>query len=133
MILIREEDLKRLVDLAKSASNNAYAPYSKYHVGAAVMVENGEIFTGCNIENASYGLTVCAERVAVFNAISKGHRKIKYIAVYAKGILPYPCGACRQVIAEFGDPDTIVIVSDGEKTEIYKLEELLPKTFVFKK
>ena len=97
------------------------------------MVENGEVFSGCNIENASYGLTMCAERVAIFKAVSRGHRKIKYVAVYAEGQIPYPCGACRQVMAEFGDDNTLVIISNGEKTEIYKLSELLPKSFVLKK
>lgn len=127
--VIDDELIKKLISASKEAAKNAYAPYSRYGVGAAVLTAEGKIYTGCNIENASYGLTICAERVAIFNAVSRGHRKIVAVAVYADGNMPYPCGACRQVISEFGEEDTVVIVSNGKKTEKFSLGELLPKRF----
>ena len=123
----------QLLDAAREAGKNAYAPYSGYHVGAAVLADNGEIFTGCNVENASYGLTNCAERTAIFKAVSSGARKIKAIAIAGPvgGAPAYPCGACRQVIAEFADAaDMPIYVSTGaESSETYTLAELLPKGF----
>jgi len=122
-------DDEKLIELAKNASNKAYAPYSKYNVGAALLTEDGKIFTGCNVENASYGLTICAERVAVFKAVSEGYKKFKAIAIFAKGALPYPCGACRQVLAEFDDGEMDVIISNGESIKKFKLKDLLPFSF----
>ena len=123
----------QLLDAAREAGKNAYAPYSGYHVGAAVLADNGEIFTGCNVENASYGLTNCAERTAIFKAVSSGVRKIKAIAIAGPvgGSPAYPCGACRQVIAEFAEAaDMPIYVSTGaESSETYTLAELLPKGF----
>ena len=123
----------QLLDAAREAGKNAYAPYSGYHVGAAVLTDNGEIYTGCNVENASYGLTNCAERTAIFKAVSSGARKIKAIAIAGPvgGSPAYPCGACRQVIAEFADAaDMPIYVSTGaESSETYTLAELLPKGF----
>ncbi len=124
-------DTSKLIEEAKKAAENAYAPYSNFKVGAAVLV-CGKIFTGCNIENSSYGLSICAERVAIFKAVCDGCKDIERIAVYAKK-MPYPCGACLQVMAEFCDGDCEIIVTDGEKVEKYKLFELLPKRFKLEK
>lgn len=122
------KEMKSLLLEARGALKNAYAPYSNYRVGAAVLTEGGKIFCGCNIENASYGLTICAERVALFNAISQGHRKFKAIAVVTSDG-SYPCGACLQVMAEFA-PDLTLIISDTKtKPIVIKLKELLPKAF----
>lgn len=123
----------QLLELARGAATVAHCPYSKFHVGAAVLA-GGQIFTGCNIENASYGLTVCAERSAIFRAIASGERNIEAIAVAcpdapADGISAYrmPCGACRQVMAEFAAPDLIVLV-DGVGD--FALSDLLPQSFL---
>lgn len=125
-----------LLDMAVKAMENAYAPYSGYKVGAALITDDGETYTGCNIENSSYTPTVCAERVAVFKAVSEGKRNFAAIAVVGgkngqiDGLFP-PCGVCRQVLAEFCDPRCFeVILGKGEgKYEIYKLGELLPLGF----
>lgn len=121
-----------LPQMAIEASRNAYVPYSGFKVGAAVITEDGSIYTGCNIENGSYGLTMCAERTAIYKAISGGARKIKAIAIAGGENTPaYPCGACRQVLSEFGNADTTVccLTLDGKKRETFTLEELLPKSF----
>ena len=102
----------RLLDAAERALRNAHAPYSRYRVGAAVLTEGGKIYSGCNVENASYGLTNCAERVAVGAAVAAGANQVKAVAVVADGPTPpHPCGACRQVLAEFGKDDTPVLVA----------------------
>jgi cytidine deaminase len=110
---------------------NSYAPYSNFHVGAAVLMEDGEIFVGANVENISYGLTNCAERSAIFNAISYGKRKIKAIAIATNDDRPIPpCGACRQVIREFSDAGTLIIMVGS--TGVYEtktIDELLPFNF----
>lgn len=116
--------------LAIDVSKNAYSPYSKKKVGCALLTENNEIYTGCNVENASYGGTICAERVAIFKAVSElKHLKIKKIYVYSKAGFP-PCGFCRQVISEFASLDCEVIIGDKEK-DIKKIDfkKLLPHTF----
>jgi cytidine deaminase len=122
-----------LVNLAKKAKEYAYVPYSHFRVGAAVLTSEGEVFTGCNIENASYGGTVCAERTALFKAISEGKTKINKIAVIGDmEDFTYPCGICRQVIAEYGtDIEVIVAKSNGEYRK-HKLSELLPYAFTEK-
>ncbi|MGQ4892117.1 MAG: cytidine deaminase [Candidatus Njordarchaeia archaeon] len=125
-------DTDELVEYAKKASENAYAPYSKFRVGAALLTKDGKVFTGCNIENASYGLTICAERVALFKAVSEGYREFEAIAIYAEKNMPYPCGACRQVLAEFVDKKFLFIISDGEHVETYTFAELLPHSFSFR-
>lgn len=118
-----------LVSLAVQARRRAYAPYSRFTVGASVEAGSGRIYTGANIENASYGLTICAERVAVFKAVEAGERRIRAVAVASATAAP-PCGACRQVLAEFGDKDMVVIVSDPRgKKRTYHLADLLPKSF----
>lgn len=126
---------KELCTKAIEAMKNAYVPYSGYRVGAALLTENGKVFTGCNIENAAYTPTVCAERVAFFNAISSGERSFTAIAVAGgkdgiiSGAFP-PCGVCRQVMAEFCPPDfTVLVVTGTEAYKKYSLNELLPEAF----
>jgi len=121
-----------LLKLARDAQQNAYAPYSKFRVGAAVLLENGEIFTGCNVENASYGLTNCAERSAIFAAVSKlggANVRIRAVAVVNDQDVPCsPCGACRQVIAEFG-PAAILWYQGTNGIQQSTMEHLLPDCF----
>lgn len=123
---------ERLLALARAAQQNAYAPYSKFRVGAAVLLENGEVFTGCNVENASYGLTNCAERSAIFAAVSKlgGDKvKIRAVAVVNEPDAPCsPCGACRQVIAEFG-PSAILWYQGRNGVQESSMDRLLPDCF----
>ncbi|MBN1551946.1 cytidine deaminase [bacterium] len=128
--MITQSEITRLLELARKASQNAYAPYSKYAVGAAVMDEQDRIFTGCNIENASYGLTICAERTAIFNARCNGAVRFKAIAVYTpKPPLPVPCGACLQVMAEGGNRPVVIVGCHEEQERIFAFEDLLPKAF----
>ena len=119
-----------LVAAALEVRKNAHAPFSKFQVGAALEDESRRIHTGCNVENATYGLTVCAERVAVFKAISEGARKFRRIAVAADtDVLTPPCGACRQILWEFcGDID-IVLANPRGKTETLHLRDLFPRPF----
>lgn len=119
-----------LVAAALEVRKNAHAPFSKFQVGAALEDENGRIHTGCNVENATFGLTVCAERVAVFKAISEGARKFRRIAVAADtDVLTPPCGACRQILWEFcGDID-IIMANPRGKTETVHLRDLFPRPF----
>lgn len=126
---------KELCKEAIDAMKNAYAPYSGYKVGAALLTEKGKLFAGCNIENAAYTPTVCAERVALFNAISSGERNFTAFAVAGgkdgviSGAFP-PCGVCRQVMAEFCAPDFTVLVVTGEDSyKKYTLNELFPQAF----
>lgn len=124
------------IDLLRAAADvakNAYAPYSTYHVGAALQCADGEVFTGCNVENASYGLSNCAERTAIFSAIAAGRHDIVTMAVVAQGeSLPYPCGACRQVLSEFCADDVPVYIATSDALDDYQtisLSELLPHRF----
>lgn len=122
-------DAKELMKIARKARQNAYAPYSHFAVGAALLAESGRVYTGCNIENASYGLTCCAERNAIFAAVGAGERRFKMLAVAADSSEPVaPCGACRQVIAEFGIP-LVVMGNLKEATKTMTAEELLPYGF----
>lgn len=125
---------KALAEKAKEAVENAYCPYSGYRVGAAVLTENGNIYTGCNIENASYGASNCAERTAVFKAVSEGERRIMAVAIFTDegNDAPFPCGICRQVLSEFCEPDAAIIIYDGADS-VYNAElaELLPYSFQF--
>jgi len=119
-----------LVDAASKARQMAYVPYSKFPVGAAVVTVDGSIYTGCNIENASYGLTCCAERTAIFKAVSDGHRQIVQVAVVADTDEPVsPCGACRQVIMEFGPDVRIVLANLQGNQQVTSAKELLPGAF----
>ena len=126
-------DHHTLLAAAAEAATHAHAPYSRYRVGAALLTASGDLFRGCNVENASYGLTVCAERTAVFSAVAEGHRRFQALAVVAAGEqIPYPCGACRQVLSEFCDEDTPIWVARAEfldAPEVLTLGELLPKSF----
>lgn len=122
----------KVLDKAFEAMQNAYAPYSKYKVGSCVETKDGRFFIGANVENASYGLTNCAERNAIFAAYSNGYRKnqIKCIAIVSKGEkLVTPCGACRQVLSELLEKDTEIILSNGEDTVITNIEDLMPLAF----
>jgi cytidine deaminase len=121
---------KSLLDAARAARENAVAPFSKFRVGAALRAKSGRIYGGCNVENASYGLTICAERVAIFKALSEGERGFDAIAVVtdAEKLTP-PCGACRQIIWEFcGDAEVILGNLKGE-TEVHRMSALLPQPF----
>ena len=121
---------KKLIKSAISARENAHAPYSNFKVGAALLSESGEIITGCNVENATYGLTICAERTAIFKAISEGKHKFEKIAVVAdtENLTP-PCGACRQIIWEFcGDVEVILANLKGT-TKTFQMRELFPNAF----
>jgi cytidine deaminase len=119
-----------LIDAALRAREHAHAPFSKFKVGAALLDDGGKIYTGCNVENATYGLTVCAERVAVFKAISEGACRFRRIAVAADTpVLTPPCGACRQILWEFcGDIEVILTNLQG-KTESLRLQDLFPRPF----
>jgi cytidine deaminase len=124
------QQFRRLLAAAKAAQRNAYAPYSKFRVGAALLTKSGKVYTGVNVENASYGLTICAERVALAKAVGEGHRKFRAIAVVAPSGKLSPCGACRQVLAEFGE--MVVICADSRnprRFRLYLLSELLPHAF----
>lgn len=124
------EKYKKLIREAEKARKKAYTSYSKFKVGAAILTSEGRIFSGCNIENASFGLTICAERVAVFKAISEGFKKFEAIAIIADTLRPcYPCGACRQVILEFGEDITLIMANLKGDIKINKIKELLPEAF----
>jgi cytidine deaminase len=119
-----------LVIAARRAREFAHAPFSRFKVGAALETEDGTIITGCNVENATYGLTICAERVAVFKAISEGHRVFCRIAIVADTSEPTPpCGACRQILWEFGGNLEVILANTKEETGRFQLEELLPLPF----
>jgi cytidine deaminase len=122
--------MNKLLEAALKARDNAHAPFSKFKVGAAIEDESGRIFTGCNVENATYGLTICAERVAVFKAISEGARKFKRIAVAADtDVLTPPCGACRQILWEFCGDAELTLVNLQGKTETFRMKDLFPRPF----
>ena len=124
------DNKSKLLNAARQVRDKAYAPYPGFKVGAAIVVEDGNIFTGCNVENASYGLTICAERNAMASLIASGNRLPISIAIVAKdGELCPPCGACRQVLMEF-NPDLEIILESGEKNYTsFKLSEILPQSF----
>jgi cytidine deaminase len=124
---------KELTKSAQDAMRNAYSPFSKFRVGAALLAKNGRIFMGCNIENSSYGLTICAERVAMFNAISSGASKFAAIAVVSDdpGYTP-PCGACRQVLLELAGDIDFVMMDSKNRYKVVKLSTLLPFAFTEK-
>lgn len=122
--------LRRLEKAARAAAKAAYAPYSKFRVGAAVIAGSGKVYAGCNVENASYGLCNCAERTAIFTAIAAGERQIAAVVVYTPTPAPtMPCGACRQVINEFGPEATIVSTCDSAERIETTLPRLLPEAF----
>lgn len=117
-----------LVNAAATARLKAYAPYSNFQVGAALLTENGEVFTGCNVENLSFGLTLCAERVALSAAVARGHRAFERIAIVADTTSPIsPCGACRQVLAEFAPEMEMILANLRGEAERFTLDQLLPR------
>jgi cytidine deaminase len=123
-------EYQALVTAAKSARENAHAAYSNFRVGAALRATSGRIFGGCNVENATYGLTICAERVAIFKAISEGERGFDAIAVVADtDSLTPPCGACRQLIWEFCGDVPVILANLQDRVEIVPMRELFPKPF----
>ncbi|NLX61375.1 MAG: cytidine deaminase [Tissierellia bacterium] len=122
-------DIKSLIEKALEAQEKAYVPYSNFRVGASLLTEDDKIYTGCNIEIASYSPTICAERTAIFKAVSEGHRKIKAIAVVGDSDYTFPCGVCRQVMREFGKDVNIIIANSVDDYKIYTLDELLPNSF----
>ena len=121
---------QELIDAATAVREHAYAPFSDFRVGSALETDDGEVISGCNVESASYGLTVCAERVAIWKAISQGKRKIKHIAVVAdtEELTP-PCGVCRQIIWEFGGDIPVILANLKGKVEVVQMRELLPRAF----
>ena len=119
-----------LIEASIEARNNAHAPFSHFQVGAALEDADGRVFTGCNVENATYGLSVCAERVAVFKAISEGVRKFQRIAVSADtDVLTPPCGACRQILWEFCGDIEIMLINPRGKSETLRMKDLFPRAF----
>jgi len=126
------KEYQDILDRAFKAMENAYAPYSNYHVGACILTKDNKYFIGANIENASYGLTNCAERNAIFQAYSKGYRKedIEAIAIVSEGkTLATPCGACRQVLVELLEKHTPIVLSNHKTEKITNIQELLPMSF----
>jgi len=123
-------DEKRLIHKAKEARRKAYAPYSKFKVGAAILSRKGKVYTGANVESSSYGLTACAERVALYRAVVSGERNFRKIVVVADTEEPTtPCGLCRQVLSEFGGNLEVICANLRGKTQAFKLKELLPHSF----
>lgn len=123
-----------LINIARQAQQQAYAPYSDFRVGAALLTAAGQVYTGANIENASYGLTVCAERIAVFKAVLAGERLLQSIAIIGGGSgYIYPCGACLQVLAEFAPHITVIVANEKDEIKEYNLSELLPQVFALPK
>jgi cytidine deaminase len=126
---LTSQEIDRLLDLAAKVREAAYVPYSHFPVGASLRSEDGTIYTGCNVENASYGLTICAERNALAHAVAEGARRFDAVAVVTENGVT-PCGACRQVLAEFG-PEMTVIVSDAAgNRRVYTMRDLLPAAFM---
>lgn len=119
----------QLFRAAEAVLPNAYVPFSQFRVGAALLTEDGEVYTGVNVENSSYGGTICAERTACVKALSEGHRHFRAIAITSSGGTAFPCGICRQFLYEFA-PDLIVVLGDDEEhLMVYTLRELLPEGF----
>lgn len=122
--------IEALIDVARRTRERAYAPYSLYAVGAAVMAKSGKIYSGCNVENASYPVGLCAERVAIFKAVSEGERELLALAVVTSN-MGSPCGACRQVFSEFAEDDAVIVLAaeQGDERKKFTLKELLPDRF----
>ena len=122
-------DNRELFRMALAALSNAYAPFSGFRVGAALLTEEGKVFTGVNVENSSYGGTICAERTAAVKAVSEGYRSFSRLAVAASEGIGYPCGICRQFLYEFAPELEIILGEDEEHLQVYTLKELLPEGF----
>lgn len=128
--ILGNEELQKLVKRAQEVYLQAYVPYSNYPVGSAVLFSSGKIYGGCNVENASYGLTVCAERNAIFQAVAQGERELKGIAIAVPTeAFPSPCGACRQVIREFAVDCPVILINGSGQTRLTSLKKLLPESF----
>jgi cytidine deaminase len=122
--------LPKLEELARDALLRSYSPYSRFAVGAAVLTSSGKVYSGCNVENASFGLCNCAERTAIFTAVAAGDRKIEAIAIYTRtSVATAPCGACRQVLNEFGSGARVICVCDSDDRIDTSLHQLLPSAF----
>ncbi len=126
-----DDNVNNLIEMARNARKKAYAPYSGFKVGAALICDDGTIYTGCNIENISFTPTVCAERTAIFKAISEGNKEFSKISVITGDSKPSPpCGVCRQVLSEFVGPDfEVILATTSGEVEILKFKELFPYTF----
>lgn len=123
-------DNKTLIDMALKAMENAYAPYSGFKVGAALLCSDKKVYTGCNIENSSYGASNCAERTAIFKAVSEGEREFEKIAIVSSsGDFTFPCGICRQVLSEFMYDKTVVLFSEKDGIREFKVKDFLPEAF----
>jgi len=123
-------DYQKLVEMAYEAMEKAYVPYSNFNVGAALLTKSGKVFTGCNVECASYGATNCAERTAIFKAVSEGEQEFAAIAIVSRTMdITYPCGICRQVISEFADGDMDIVLAKGKEYKVFKLSEMMPYSF----
>jgi cytidine deaminase len=123
-------ELSKLVGLARAARRNAYVPYSHYAVGAAVIAASGRVYSGCNVENAAYPAGLCAERVAIFKAVSEGERKLVALAVVTSNV-GSPCGSCRQVFSEFADDDAVILLASarGNRRKKFTMKQILPNRF----
>jgi cytidine deaminase len=129
-----EKKIQELVQSAKAAADKAYAPYSKFKVGAALLTSNDKIFSGCNVENASYGLSICAEQVAVVKAVSSGETNFKIMVIFsATDNLTSPCGACRQVVSEFNPRLEVILVNEKGEMKALNMNKLLAEPFSLKK
>ena len=125
-----EIDYGKMLNIAKDVSKNAYAPFSKFVVGACVLTTDGNYYSGCNVENSSYGLTICAERNAIFKAVSCGEKEIQAVAIYSPNTDEcYPCGACRQVIYEFAVEGAEIITEKNGSPKVDSISDLLPYGF----
>ena len=128
-----KQNYSEIINLALISRKFSYAPYSKLRVGSAILTKSGKIYTGANIESASFSLTICAERVAYSKAISMGEKNITAIAISCNKIeYPFPCGACRQFMSEFGEQTDVILVKSKKKYKVFKLNELLPEYFSLK-
>ena len=125
----KKQAYQQLLEYAKQTSLNSYSPYSDFKVGAAVLCDDNKVFCGTNVENASYGLSMCAERTAIFTAISNGCKNIKAVAISSKKGNVTPCGACRQVISEFSKTADIIYNTGKDKFKVEKISKLLPNSF----
>ncbi len=122
--------IQEMINQARQVSGHAYVPYSNYPVGAAAYFSSGKIYTGCNVENASYGLAICAERNAVFQAVAQGERELVAIAIYVpQEVFATPCGACRQVMREFAEDCSVILINQQGVTKVLRSAQLLPDSF----
>ena len=127
------QNYSEIIDLALKSRKFSYAPYSKLRVGSAILTKSGNLYTGANIESASFSLTICAERVAYSKAITAGEKNITAIAIASDKIdFPFPCGACRQFMSEFGEQTAVILVKSRKEFKVFKLKELLPEYFSLK-